>query len=79
MCSGIQLSFLSVNHHFLFGLFRDALIVPVINCLTSLLGGFVIFAVIGHMAYSSGVEVKKALEAGELHALPGTRHELEAE
>ncbi|XP_046356081.2 sodium-dependent serotonin transporter-like [Haliotis rufescens] len=37
--------------------FLDAMITPVINCLTSFLAGFVVFAVLGYMAHLQNVEV----------------------
>uniref|UniRef100_A0A1I8ITP6 Transporter n=1 Tax=Macrostomum lignano TaxID=282301 RepID=A0A1I8ITP6_9PLAT len=37
--------------------YRDAIVVPIVNCLTSIFGGFVIFAVVGFMAHKTGKEV----------------------
>ncbi|XP_060063257.1 sodium- and chloride-dependent glycine transporter 1-like [Ylistrum balloti] len=43
---------------------RDALIVPIINCLTSFYAGFAIFSVLGFMAYSKGVSVADVAAGG---------------
>ncbi|XP_021364323.1 sodium- and chloride-dependent glycine transporter 1-like isoform X2 [Mizuhopecten yessoensis] len=43
---------------------RDALLVPVINCLTSFYAGFAIFSVLGFMAYSKGVSVEDVATGG---------------
>nr|XP_027214954.1 sodium-dependent proline transporter-like [Penaeus vannamei] len=43
---------------------RDALIVPVLNCSTSILAGFVVFSVLGFMAKRAGVSVEELAVAG---------------
>ena len=45
--------------------FRDSFIVPVINCMTSFFGGFVIFSFIGFMATVSGQGVPDVIQAGD--------------
>lgn len=45
---------------------RDALIVPLIDCLTSFFSGFVIFTVLGAMAKAKGVEVADVAQGGEI-------------
>ena len=44
--------------------YRDSLLVCVINCGTSVYAGFVIFSVLGFMAYEKGVEVKDVAKGG---------------
>ncbi|EDO39708.1 predicted protein, partial [Nematostella vectensis] len=43
---------------------RDTLIVSVINCLTSVFAGFVIFTMMGFMAHELGVEVEDVVKSG---------------
>ena len=53
------------NTNFLFFFkHRDALIVPLIDCLTSFFSGFVIFTVLGAMAKAKGVEVADVATGG---------------
>lgn len=44
--------------------YRDALIVSIINCLTSIFAGFVIFSVLGFMAKQAGVSVEDIATSG---------------
>lgn len=44
--------------------YRDALVVSVINCLTSIFAGFVIFSVLGFMAHEAGVKVADIATSG---------------
>ncbi len=44
---------------------RDAITVPVINCLTSLYAGFAIFSVLGFMAELKGVAVSDVAASGQ--------------
>jgi len=43
---------------------RDSLIVPIINCGTSIYAGFVIFSVLGYMAKIKGVDVADVAAQG---------------
>jgi len=47
-------------------MYRDSLIVPVINCLTSIYAGFVIFSILGYMAKKKGVDISKVAAEGNL-------------
>ena len=44
---------------------RDALIVPVVNCLTSVFVGFVFFALMGYTADIVGEPIEKLIRSGE--------------
>ena len=44
--------------------YRDAMIVPFINCGTSVFAGLVIFSIIGFMAHETGVEIDTVLNQG---------------
>ena len=44
--------------------FRDAVMIAVINCATSIFAGFVIFSVIGYMAKKAGVDVEEMANQG---------------
>lgn len=43
---------------------RDALLTSFINCLTSILSGFVVFSTLGHMTYVQGKQVKDITDTG---------------
>ncbi|XP_064622838.1 sodium-dependent proline transporter-like [Lineus longissimus] len=43
---------------------RDTILIVIINCLTSIYGGFAVFAVVGHMAHRTGIPVDKVLKSG---------------
>ncbi|GAB1607900.1 sodium- and chloride-dependent glycine transporter 1-like [Argonauta hians] len=44
--------------------FRDSLLLPIINCLTSFFAGFAIFSVLGFMAHKKGVPLDEVVEDG---------------
>lgn len=44
--------------------FKDCFVVAITNCCTSVFAGFVVFAIIGHMAHLQGVSVANAVDAG---------------
>ena len=44
---------------------RDAAVVAIGDCLTSIFGGVVIFTIIGYMAHELGVEIKDVATQGE--------------
>lgn len=44
--------------------YRDALMVSIINCGTSVFGGFVIFSVLGYMSYVTGRPVETVAQSG---------------
>lgn len=46
-------------------IYRDAVLVPIINCLTSFYAGFVIFSVLGFMATQKGVTIDEVADGGE--------------
>ena len=43
---------------------RDSILVPIINCVTSVFAGFAIFSVLGYMAQQKGVDVKDVATSG---------------
>ena len=45
--------------------YRDALIVALINCGTSIYGGFAIFSILGFMAQEKGVPVSEVAQGGK--------------
>ncbi|KAF6025222.1 hypothetical protein EB796_016468 [Bugula neritina] len=45
-------------------IYRFSVVVPLINCATSIYAGFVIFCVLGYMANEAGVEVKDIIDKG---------------
>ena len=44
---------------------RFSVVVPLINCGTSLYAGFVIFSVLGYMAKQAGVDVEDIADSGK--------------
>jgi hypothetical protein len=69
-CDMNYLSFLALQslstHLFTIDACRDALIIPFVNCGTSIYAGFVIFSVLGYMANEKGVPVSEVAAEGEL-------------
>ena len=45
---------------------RDSIIVPIINCGTSIYGGFAIFSVLGFIATQKGVGVREVADEGAI-------------
>ncbi|KAK2161133.1 hypothetical protein NP493_1600g00028 [Ridgeia piscesae] len=45
--------------------YRDVLIVAILNCLTSVFAGFVIFSVMGFMSVRTGIPVEKVVSSGK--------------
>lgn len=58
LCLGIS------NEFYLFIVYRDVMIVLIINCSISVFVGFVIFSVLGFMVYVFGKEVKDVVIFG---------------
>ena len=46
---------------------RDALIIAILNSLTSIFAGFVIFSIIGFMAFETGRDVDKVISKGNFN------------
>ena len=44
---------------------RDAVLVAVINCGTSIFAGFAIFSLLGHMAYVTNKDVENVADSGK--------------
>ena len=49
----------------IFDFFRDALIIPAVNCGTSFYAGFVIFSILGFMAKDAGLTVEEVVTSGK--------------
>ena len=47
-------------------LFRNAIIVPLANCVTSFFAGFVIFAYMGYLSHITGQNIDDIIQAGNL-------------
>ncbi|ELU09520.1 hypothetical protein CAPTEDRAFT_156299 [Capitella teleta] len=62
-CSGGLIAMASYNK-FNHNTLRDSLMVPIINCLTSVYAGLAIFAVLGYMAKQKGVPIEDVAESG---------------
>lgn len=45
--------------------FRDAILISLSNCLTSVFAGFVVFAFVGYLASISGQRIDKVIQAGK--------------
>jgi solute carrier family 6 amino acid transporter-like protein 5/7/9/14 len=44
--------------------YRDAMIVPLINCGTSVFAGLVIFSILGFMSHETGIDITKVVKQG---------------
>ena len=45
-------------------IFRDAILVCLMDLMTGFAGGFVIFSVIGHVAHQTGLDIKNFSQSG---------------
>lgn len=43
---------------------RDAILIPIVNCSTSIFAGFVVFSVLGFMSAKTGISVDKVASHG---------------
>ncbi|XP_076359543.1 sodium- and chloride-dependent glycine transporter 1-like [Tachypleus tridentatus] len=44
--------------------YRDAILIPVVNCCTSIFAGFVVFSIIGFMSYETGKSIEDVVSQG---------------
>ena len=59
-----QFLYLFIYESYVF-IHREALMVPIINCLTSIFAGFVVFSVLGHIALIEHTTVANVTKGGE--------------
>jgi len=60
---GVILSYSSLNK-FNNNTYRDALSICTVNCMTSILAGFVVFSVLGSLAHQTGQSIKDVVDEG---------------
>lgn len=60
---GVLIGFASYNHQHN-NIYRDSLIISLVNCGTSVFAGFVIFATVGYMAHVQGKSVEEVASEG---------------
>ena len=66
-CNDVAKTCTCLKHKYLMVLFcRDSIIVPIINCRTSIYGGFAIFSVLGFIATQKGVDVREVADEGSI-------------
>ena len=53
---------INVSKHYV--TYRDAIIIPSINCFTSVFAGFVIFSFLGFMALETDAEINDVVKSG---------------
>lgn len=58
---GTLASYNTFNHNAL----RDAIIIPLANCITSFFAGFVIFAYMGYLSHVTGQDIDNIIQAGQ--------------
>lgn len=55
---------------FFYNSYRDSIILCIVNPMTSILAGVVIFSVLGYMAKIQDIMVAEVVKSGESHFLP---------
>ncbi|KAK2169993.1 hypothetical protein LSH36_5g10015 [Paralvinella palmiformis] len=63
ICMGSLIAMSSYNN-FRYNCQRDSVMIPLINCLTSIYAGFVVFAMLGYIAKEKNLEIKDVAKEG---------------
>lgn len=48
---------------------RDAVVISISNCFTSIFAGFVVFAFVGYLSHITGQRVDQVIQAGNINSI----------